>query len=93
MDTYLAVTCHFVDSKNQLASILLTVGRFPESHTAVNIVAVKNVLMEEWGIRSKVACMVADGAANMVACVNSLQIRNANNLVVKKSPGSNQRIG
>ena len=66
MDAYLAVTCHFVDSKDKLESFLLTVVKFPESHHAI---------MEEWGIQSKVACMVTDGAANIVACVNSLRLR------------------
>ena len=31
MDAYLAVTCHFVDSKDKLESFLLTVVKFPES--------------------------------------------------------------
>ena len=33
MDAYLAVTCHFVDSKDKLESFLLTVVKFPESHS------------------------------------------------------------
>ena len=99
MDAYLAVTCHFVDSKDQLASILLKVGKLPESHTAANIAAVKHALTEEWGIRSKVACMVTDGAANMVASVNSLQIRHSHciahalNLVVKKALDQTEGLG
>ena len=64
MDAYLAVTCHFVDSKDKLESFLLTVVKFPESHTAVN---------GAFGPR----CMVTDGAANIVASVNSLQITHA----------------
>lgn len=65
----------------------------------MNIAAVKNAFMEEWGIRSKVECMVTDGAANMVACVNSLQIRysqcnaHALNLVLKKSLDQTKGLG
>ena len=33
MDAYLAVTCHFVDSKDKLESFLLTVVKFPVSHS------------------------------------------------------------
>ena len=73
--------------------------KFPESHTAVNLAAAKHATMEEWGIRSKVACMVTDGAANIVACVNSLQIRHshciahAHNLVVKKALEQTEGLG
>ena len=73
--------------------------KFPESHTAVNLAAVKHAIMEEWGIRSKVACMVTDGAANIVACVNSLQIRHSHciahalNLVVKKALEQTEGLG
>uniref|UniRef100_A0A3B4ZJ50 DUF659 domain-containing protein n=1 Tax=Stegastes partitus TaxID=144197 RepID=A0A3B4ZJ50_9TELE len=49
--------------------------------------------MEEWGIRSKVTCLVTDGAPNMIACGKELQLRHAVciahalSLVVKKGLG------
>ncbi|KAK7910500.1 hypothetical protein WMY93_015184 [Mugilogobius chulae] len=92
MDAYLAVTCHFVEEKVGLSSVLLGVQEFPQSHTAENIACVKASLMEEWGITNKVTCMVTDGAPNMIACVRELKLRHhlciahTLNLIVKKNP-------
>ncbi|CAJ1052271.1 zinc finger BED domain-containing protein 1 [Xyrichtys novacula] len=91
MDAYLAVTCHFVDERTRLSSVLLGVQVFPQSHTAENIARVKASLMEEWGITNKVTCMVTDGAPNMVACGRELKLRHhiciahTLNLIVKKA--------
>ncbi|XP_056442541.1 E3 SUMO-protein ligase ZBED1-like isoform X2 [Gadus chalcogrammus] len=91
MEAYLAVTCHYVDDTSKLATVLLGVRPFPETHTAVNISAAMRSLMEEWDIESKVASIVTDAGANMIACVGMLNLRHALcfahtlNLVVKKS--------
>ncbi|XDV34174.1 hypothetical protein PO909_004366 [Leuciscus waleckii] len=91
MDAYLAVTCHFIDDNDKLCTILLGVEHFPNSHTAENLAAGHIKLMEEWGIKDKVKCLVTDAAANMIACVRSLNVRHAIciahalNLIVKKS--------
>ncbi|XP_076869612.1 E3 SUMO-protein ligase ZBED1-like [Brachyhypopomus gauderio] len=91
MDAYLAVTCHFIDDNTCLKSTLLGVVKFPQAHTAENLACVKSSLMEEWGIKSKVTCLVTDGASNMIACGKNLKLRHAVciahtlNLVVKKA--------
>ena len=91
MEAYLAVTCHYVDDTSKLATVLLGVLPFPETHMAVNISAAMRSLMEEWDIESKVASIVTDAGANMIACVRMLNLRHALcfahtlNLVVKKS--------
>ncbi|XP_077086696.1 uncharacterized protein LOC143738592 [Siphateles boraxobius] len=90
MDAYLAVTCHFIDN-DKLCTILLGVQHFPKSHTAENLATGHIKLMEEWGIKDKVKCLVTDAAANMIACVRSLNVRHAVciahalNLIVGKS--------
>ncbi len=91
MDAYLAVTCHFINENDQMSTVLLGVGTFSNSHTSENIAEVKSALMEEWGIQSKVRCLVTDAAANMIACASRLKLRHTNciahalNLVVKKT--------
>ncbi|XP_076853561.1 E3 SUMO-protein ligase ZBED1-like [Brachyhypopomus gauderio] len=91
MDAYLAVTCHFIDDNTCLKSTLLGVVKFPQAHTAENLACVKSSLMEEWGIKSKVTCLVTDGASNMIACGKNLKLCHAVciahtlNLVVKKA--------
>jgi len=90
MDAYLAVTCHFIDNE-KLCTILLGVQHFPKSHTAENLATGHVKLMEEWGIKDKVKCLVTDAAANMISCVRSLNVRHAVciahalNLIVRKS--------
>ncbi|KAL2076466.1 hypothetical protein ACEWY4_027930 [Coilia grayii] len=92
MDSYLALTCHFIDEEDRLASVLLAVGKFGERHTAANIATAKGKIMEEWGIsKARVMCLTTDGAANMGLCSNILQVRHSHcvahvlNLVVKKA--------
>nr|XP_055075686.1 E3 SUMO-protein ligase ZBED1-like isoform X2 [Misgurnus anguillicaudatus] len=91
MDAYLAVTCHYVDDKDNLATVLLGVRSFPKAHTAENLAEAKRLLFEEWGIQSKIKSLVTDAASNMIAIANNLKIRHviciahALNLVVKKS--------
>ncbi|KAM8910406.1 E3 SUMO-protein ligase ZBED1-like [Spinachia spinachia] len=90
MDAYLAVTCHFIDDEDQLCTTLLEVQHFPKAHTAENLAAGHVQLMEEWGIRDKVKCLVTGGASNMNACVRQLNVRHAVciahtiNLIVRK---------
>ncbi|XP_073671376.1 E3 SUMO-protein ligase ZBED1-like [Paramisgurnus dabryanus] len=91
MEAYLAVTCHFIDANDQLGTILLGVQHFPNTHTAENLAISHTMVMEEWGIKDKVRCLVTDAAANMIACVRALNIRHAIciahalNLIVRKS--------
>ncbi len=59
----------YVSSECKLSYILLGVATFPYTHTAAHVAEAKDTLIGEWGITGKVTCMVTDGAANMVACV------------------------
>lgn len=75
IDAYLAVTCHFIDVKDQLCTTSLGVQHFPKAHTAENLAAGHVQPIEEWGIRDKVKCLVTDGALNAIACVRQLNVR------------------
>ncbi|KAJ8369669.1 hypothetical protein SKAU_G00096970 [Synaphobranchus kaupii] len=92
MDSYLGVTCYYITKETKLATVLLGVTRFPQSHTAVNIKEAQIVLMERWGISmEKIHCLVTDNAANMLASAQLLRVRHIRcfahtlNLVVKKA--------
>ena len=91
MDAYLAVTAHYVDASEKLATVVLGVLPFPQAHTADNIATSTRSLMIEWGIEKKVSSFVTDAGANMIASVRKLGLRStpcfahALNLVVKKS--------
>ncbi|XP_077403146.1 E3 SUMO-protein ligase ZBED1-like [Vanacampus margaritifer] len=89
-DAYLAVTCHFIDEQTYLHSAVLGVFHFPDRHTAENMAAVKSALMAQWGIATKVTCLVTDGAANMAACARHLH--HTLNLMVKKALAENTEL-
>ncbi|KAK7944875.1 hypothetical protein WMY93_000603 [Mugilogobius chulae] len=90
MDSYLAVTCHYIDEFNELNTTLLGIQHFPQSHPADHLADQHLRLMEEWGIRDKVRCLITDGAANMIACARRLNVRHTIciahviNLIVRK---------
>ncbi|KAL2087596.1 hypothetical protein ACEWY4_016424 [Coilia grayii] len=91
MDAYLAVTCHFLNDSNELKTIVLGVQHFPQAHTAAHLAAAKAAIMEEWGIRHKVTCLVTDAASNMIAAGRELNLKHGVcightiNLMVKKA--------
>ncbi|XP_028658775.2 zinc finger BED domain-containing protein 4-like [Erpetoichthys calabaricus] len=91
MDDYLGVTCHYVTAEAKLATVLLSVSLFPQTHTAAHIMESMSVLMTDWGISGKIQCMVTDNAANLVATAQLLKVRHVPcfahtlNLVVKKA--------
>ena len=76
MEAYLAVTCHFI-ADGVLNTTLLGVQHFPQSHTAHNLAEAKGAIMEEWGIRHKVTCLLTDAASNMLACGRELHLKQA----------------
>lgn len=82
MDAYLGLTCHFIDSEDQLCTTLLGVHQFPKAHTAENLAVVHLELMEEWGLCEKVECLITDGAAHKSACGRQLNIRRAVGLLL-----------
>ncbi|XP_029994695.1 zinc finger BED domain-containing protein 4-like [Sphaeramia orbicularis] len=75
MDGYLGVTGHFVTPDSKLATVLLGVSGFEQSHTAQHIAEAQRLLMANWGITGKVHCMVTDNAANMKLSVQLLNLR------------------
>ena len=65
------------------------------SHRAIQLIIWLKLrrIMEEWGIRLKVTCLVTDKASNMLACGRELHLKQAGciahviNLMVKKFLG------
>lgn len=72
---YLAVTRHYISQNNQLATLLLGAKPFSRTHTAAHIAAEIATLMAEWGLSSKIRCIVTDSASNMNAAANALNLR------------------
>ncbi|XP_026122169.1 zinc finger BED domain-containing protein 4-like [Carassius auratus] len=91
MDGYLGVTCHYITPEAKLATVVLGVRRFYQTHTAQHLMEAKALLMAEWGITTKVQCMVTDNASNMILSAQLLNLRHVPcfahnlNLIVKKA--------
>ncbi len=91
MDGYLGVTCHYITPEAKMVTVVLGVRRFYQTHTAQHLMEAKTMLMSEWGITSKVQCIVTDNASNMILSAQLLKLRHIPcfahnlNLIVKKA--------
>ncbi|XP_058613457.1 zinc finger BED domain-containing protein 4-like [Onychostoma macrolepis] len=91
IDGYIGVTCHYITPEAKMATVVLGVRRFYQTHTAQHLMEAKTLLMSEWGITSKVQCMVTDNASNMILSAQLLNLRHIPcfahnlNLIVKKA--------
>lgn len=70
MDAYLSVTCHYVKDDFNLAT-----AHFPLTHSAAHSGEATGNLMAMLDISDKVSGMVTDGAHNIVASVNQLNLK------------------
>ena len=65
--SYITVTCHFIDKLWELHSFVLCTYQVTMSHTAENIAAELKNVASDWNIAHKIYCLVTDNASNMVA--------------------------
>lgn len=72
--SYLTVTCHYIDAEWCLVSHVLETTEVLTSHTAANLADMLSRTIEEWGLSSKTPAVVTDNAANMVRAVEILQL-------------------
>ena len=91
MVAFLGVTCHLINDNMELASVLLDVEHFTQSHTAANLRDAMMLQINQWGLRQKVHCLITDNTANMILCAKLLAVRyvphlaRSFNLIVKKA--------
>lgn len=75
-ESYVTVTCHFVDKDFCLKSAVLSTKPLPEvNHTAHNLSEALKAIFSEWEINEKITCIVSDNANNMISTCNLLQKR------------------
>ncbi len=90
-DAHVAVTCHYIRDDAKLATVVLRVEKFAQTHTAANLAEATKHLMAQCSIADKVVGMTTDAAHNIVVSVNQLNLQHICyfahmlNLVVKKS--------
>lgn len=64
--SYITVTCHFIDNKWQMKNHVLQTRVLGDTHSGVNIGQVLRSACEEWGILDKAPALVTDNASNMI---------------------------
>ncbi|CAG9833279.1 unnamed protein product [Diabrotica balteata] len=74
-ESYMAITCHYIDQNFNLKNSILAVPKLKEHHTAENLASVLQQTFEEWEIAKKVTCIVTDNAPNMIKMCELLQKR------------------
>lgn len=66
-ESYITVTCHYIDENWQVKSALLITQSMANRHTAENLTAKLVDTVETWGLDGKVSACVHDNARNIVA--------------------------
>ena len=69
-ESYITVSCHFIDQLWGLKSYILSTYQVKMSHTAENIASELKAITDKWGITAKITCIVTDNAANIVAAAH-----------------------
>ncbi|KAL1268604.1 hypothetical protein QQF64_033967 [Cirrhinus molitorella] len=66
MDGCLGVTRHYITPEAKMATVVLGVRKFYPNPHRPTFHEAKTLLMSEWGITSKVQCMVTDSAPKII---------------------------
>ena len=66
-DSYMTLTCHWIEENWKLRSTVLETVRVEGRHTAENLAFHMNFMKEEWGLSGKIVACVRDNASNFAA--------------------------
>ena len=73
-ESYITITCHFVNDKWDMCNYVLQTRIMSQSHTGENLAAELNQAFCEWNIMGKVVALVTDNASNMVSCSQEISL-------------------
>lgn len=68
-ESFLTVTCHFINKNWELCSKILQTDHFEGSHTGQKVGFELRTMMINWGISDKVEVITVDNASNMTVAV------------------------
>lgn len=94
MNTFIAITAHFINERFQFKSVLLKCSEVKGAHTSQNLAAILSETCTEWEISDKINFCVTDNAANIIGATKILEwnhcgcIAHNLNLVLQNSLGS-----
>lgn len=75
-ESYISVTCHFIDENFQLKNAILHTKKLDSRHTGENMANALSEIFTEWNIQKKISCIVTDNAANALKMCQILKIKN-----------------
>ncbi|CAG8631490.1 4121_t:CDS:2, partial [Scutellospora calospora] len=73
MESFMAITIHFIDENWNLQHFVLDIFHFKRSHTGKIIADKLYNLLEEFEIETKVIALTTDNSSNMISAANFLQ--------------------
>jgi len=65
-ESYLSITCHFINTNYELKTTVLSTKSLTKNHTVQNLADALLEVFEEWNINNKITCIVTDNATNML---------------------------
>ncbi|KAE9522567.1 hypothetical protein AGLY_017037 [Aphis glycines] len=74
-ESFLTVTCDFVDENFKMHCFLLSTNKMEINHTSENIAAEMNIIMKDWNIANKNITIVTGNASLMIKACQLLKIR------------------
>ncbi|KAF0754582.1 zinc finger BED domain-containing protein 1-like [Aphis craccivora] len=91
--SFLSVTAHFIDPKNQtqISSVLLGCNSFDETNTSDNLSRFLRNTLDEWNLCHKFTAVVTDNASNIISAIKKCNWRwlpcfaHSINLIVQSS--------
>lgn len=75
-ESYICVSCHFIDQEFNLKRAILSTKQLEKNHTSENIAQALREIFEEWKIYDKITCIVTDNAASMLKACELLRKKN-----------------
>lgn len=74
-ESFLTVTCHFIDKDYKIHTAVLSTNKMETNHTSENIAKEINIIIKDWDIDGKVVALVTDNASSMIKVCQILKIR------------------
>ncbi|CAF0931624.1 unnamed protein product [Brachionus calyciflorus] len=72
-DSYISLTLHFINNNNKLDQLLLDIKSFPGTHNYRTISSIIDSILDENGIKQRIASVTSDNASNMIKAFSRLK--------------------
>ncbi|XP_037819087.1 E3 SUMO-protein ligase ZBED1-like, partial [Lucilia sericata] len=68
-ESYISITAHFISPDWKQKTVFISCFKTMKDHTAQNLKDEICQVLQEWGMDSKITCVLSDNAANIVAAI------------------------